>query len=257
MALTYGLKSPRDLFEKVKRDAQLLVQDLTSDKFFNFVVTGYSIIDWVKNDPSISQPVKSAVINLYTDPWIKVCGDLANASKHFTLDEPKRTPITASAESHKGHVSSPSPLRTRLCTWSCVKGFCCAKTGRAKTSPVASMRRVSVLRNLIATSQGCRGLRRNYGEILPHFSGRGLFKCVMPDILPAAARNKPELGNLPPWPCPRRSCSNWTPPIVVTVLPAPPAWIPPCPLEVPTKTCQEAKISRSEMTRTPCTINWK
>jgi hypothetical protein len=100
MALTYGLKSPRDLLEKLKRDAKLLVQDITSDKFFNFVVTGYSIIDWVRNDASISQSAKSAVNNLYNDPWIKVCGDLANASKHFTLD--KRKPITASAESHKG-----------------------------------------------------------------------------------------------------------------------------------------------------------
>src|SRR5208337_4736823 len=67
--------------------------------------------------------------------------------------------------------SSPSPSRTRPCTWSRVKGFCCAQAGRAKTSPIASMRRVSVFRNLIATSQGSRGLRRIYGTILPQIGG--------------------------------------------------------------------------------------
>ena len=64
MALTYGLRNPRDLLDKLKRDASLLAQGVTSDKFFNFVITGYSIIDWVKNDTSISQSARSAVENL-------------------------------------------------------------------------------------------------------------------------------------------------------------------------------------------------
>jgi hypothetical protein len=46
MTLTFGLETPRDLLEKLKRDAALLREEATSDKFFNFVVTGYSIIDW-------------------------------------------------------------------------------------------------------------------------------------------------------------------------------------------------------------------
>jgi len=37
----------------------------------------------------------------------------------------------------------------------------------AKTSPITRMRRVSVFRNLIPPSQGCRRLRRVYGVILP------------------------------------------------------------------------------------------
>lgn len=99
MALTYGLRNPRDLLDKLKRDASLLAQGVTSDKFFNFVITGYSIIDWVKNDTSISQSARSAVENLYKDRWIKACGDLATAGKHFTLTS--RKPITSKAESHK------------------------------------------------------------------------------------------------------------------------------------------------------------
>jgi hypothetical protein len=100
MSLTYGLRGARDLLEKLKRDAALLDREVTSDNFFNFVVTGYSIIDWVKNDTSISQSARSAVGNLRDDRWIKVCGDLAIASKHFTLTT--RKPITSGAESHEG-----------------------------------------------------------------------------------------------------------------------------------------------------------
>jgi len=57
-----------------------------------------------------------------------------------------------------------------------VKGFCCALADRAKTSPIASMRRVIVFQNLIATSQACRGRRRVYGEILPQMRGIGDFR---------------------------------------------------------------------------------
>jgi hypothetical protein len=37
---------------------------------------------------------------MYQDRWIKICGDIATASKHFTLDT--RQPITARAESTRG-----------------------------------------------------------------------------------------------------------------------------------------------------------
>ncbi len=53
MALTFGLRTPRDLLEKLERDAALINDEVTSDRFFNFVVTGYSMVDWIKNDSSI------------------------------------------------------------------------------------------------------------------------------------------------------------------------------------------------------------
>jgi hypothetical protein len=40
------------------------------------------------------------VQGLYNDHWLKVCGDLATASQHFTLTQ--RMPITASASSARG-----------------------------------------------------------------------------------------------------------------------------------------------------------
>lgn len=100
MSLTYGLATAKDLLEKLERDAALLDEEVTSDRFFNFVVTGYSLIDWVKNDPSVPSAARTAVSSLYSDPWLQVCGDIANASKHFVLK--KRTPITAGTTSKQG-----------------------------------------------------------------------------------------------------------------------------------------------------------
>ncbi len=96
MTLTFGLNTPRDLLEKLKRDAALLSKEVTSDRFFNFVVTGYSIIDWVKNGDSVPATAKAAVAGMYGEPWIKICGDLANASKHFKLTT--RVPLTSKVE---------------------------------------------------------------------------------------------------------------------------------------------------------------
>ena len=100
MSLTYGLSSANGLLGKLRRDAALFDEEVTSDRFFNFVVTGYSLIDWVKNDPSVPTAAKSAVSSLYSDAWLKVCGDLATASKHFILT--MRVPVTADASSKRG-----------------------------------------------------------------------------------------------------------------------------------------------------------
>jgi hypothetical protein len=54
MSLTYGLQSARDLFAKLQRDAATLDKEVSSDNFFNFVVTGYSLVDWIEKDPSVS-----------------------------------------------------------------------------------------------------------------------------------------------------------------------------------------------------------
>jgi hypothetical protein len=101
MALTPGLHCARDLHAKLQRDAVLLKEAVTEDRFFNFVVTGWSLIDWVKNDPTIpaSATAQPAVDGLYNDIWLKVCGDLATASKHFKLQQ--RKPITGSATTRR------------------------------------------------------------------------------------------------------------------------------------------------------------
>ena len=102
MSLTFGLSSFRDLLAKLERDAQKLKsEEVNSDYFFNFVVTGYSLIDWVKHDPTVPASAKQSVQTLYADRWIKICGDLANASKHFSLTS--RTPLVASTDVESGY----------------------------------------------------------------------------------------------------------------------------------------------------------
>lgn len=91
MSRTYGLKSASDLLAKLDRDAELLRECVSSDRFFNFVVTAYSLADWVQNDPAVPQPAKSDLKRFRSTTAIKICRDLANASKHFQLD-PKRNP---------------------------------------------------------------------------------------------------------------------------------------------------------------------
>ncbi len=103
MALTFGFNSIRDLLAKLERDAKILEEkEVTGDAFFNFVITGYSMIDWVKKDPSVPASAKAASVvqGLYADQWLKVCGDLATAAKHFTLTQ--RVPITDSAKTESG-----------------------------------------------------------------------------------------------------------------------------------------------------------
>jgi hypothetical protein len=99
MALTYGLLSARSLYEKLQRDAKALKEEVNSDRFFNFVVTGYSLIDWVKKIRQFHKQLKLPLKIFTDDQWIKTCRDLANASKHFTLNYP---PITSSATSEQG-----------------------------------------------------------------------------------------------------------------------------------------------------------
>src|ERR1039458_8605023 len=107
MTLTFDLKSTRDLVGKLQRDPEALEEEVTSDRLFNFVLTGYSMIDWIKNDPNIPATAKTGPVvdGLRNDQWLRACGDLANSCKHFTLA--KREAVTVSAESARGYGAGP------------------------------------------------------------------------------------------------------------------------------------------------------
>jgi hypothetical protein len=100
MALTFGFSSIRDVLAKLERDAAALDEEVSGDRFFNFVVTGYSMIDWVKNDPTVPASAKLEVQYLHSDRYLRVCGDLATAVKHFRLT--RRAPKVVSADSERG-----------------------------------------------------------------------------------------------------------------------------------------------------------
>ncbi len=102
MSLTSGLRSAKELLEKLHRDAALLDDEVSSDRFYNFAVTGYSMVDWVRNDPTVPAAAKTQpeIDGLRNNRWIQICGDIATANKHFTLNQ--RVPITGSVSAEQG-----------------------------------------------------------------------------------------------------------------------------------------------------------
>lgn len=103
MSRTFGLRTVSDLFAKLEREAGKLRQEVSSDDFFNFVVTAYSLADWIQNDPSVDASAIADLHRFRSSPCIRICRDLANSSKHFILD-PRRnpTPKVESASSDQG-----------------------------------------------------------------------------------------------------------------------------------------------------------
>ena len=56
------------------------------DEIYAFFQNCYHIKDWIKNDPQLSASVRGQVENHITQsPELRVCADLCNAQKHFTL----------------------------------------------------------------------------------------------------------------------------------------------------------------------------
>lgn len=87
MTRIFKLASIYDIYEKLQRDSAALGDEVTIERVFNFVATAYFMIEWVRNDPSVSQKIKNHGIidELYNDHWLKVCGELAAGRQHFKL----------------------------------------------------------------------------------------------------------------------------------------------------------------------------
>lgn len=78
--LTYNLSCPYDLLEKLRVDVKLFEKQATSYLFFNLVITGWHIRDWIKNNESIPKDAQEAAKRMRNDRYISICRDLANAS---------------------------------------------------------------------------------------------------------------------------------------------------------------------------------
>jgi hypothetical protein len=102
MSLTYSFETAKDLLEKLRREANGLTEEVTGDKFFNFVITAYHITDWIKSDPSVPASAKNDIGSMYQNTYVAICRDLANSSKHFSLLANYPNRVTDSAESEQG-----------------------------------------------------------------------------------------------------------------------------------------------------------
>ena len=65
-----------------------LEAEVTSDTYFNFVITAYHLCDWIKADTTVPAGARAALGALRKQLPIRVCRDLANGSKHFQLTYP-------------------------------------------------------------------------------------------------------------------------------------------------------------------------
>lgn len=78
----FEIASPRDLLNKAKRDYEQMKTDTSTDAVFNFFVTTYHVVDYVKALGTVSS---SSIDQHYTDDDFKMCQFLCNKGKHIKL----------------------------------------------------------------------------------------------------------------------------------------------------------------------------
>lgn len=91
----FDLRTPRDMFEKARREHARLQSECTIDNVFNFFVTVNHIADYASNAPNLHQ-VK--LESFRKDQDLEDCRDLCNKGKHLRL-------------THKGRVDPTTAVR--------------------------------------------------------------------------------------------------------------------------------------------------
>ena len=102
MPLTFGLQDASDMLAKLHHEHERLEREVSSYNLFNFVVTAYHLIEWVKRDPAVPA-TKRDLDSIRKDTYIAVCRDLANANKHFKLNQGYKGQVTSEATSRSGY----------------------------------------------------------------------------------------------------------------------------------------------------------
>lgn len=114
MSLSFGMNSPRDLLEKVRRDlvrletaASAQVEEQISDALFDFAVAVTSLKDWLKKQSSSAFTDQDVENHVRGSVALSSFRDIANAGKHrgITRYSPSISEVSASATA----VIIPSP----------------------------------------------------------------------------------------------------------------------------------------------------
>ncbi|MBN1299615.1 MAG: hypothetical protein JW995_00205 [Melioribacteraceae bacterium] len=86
MSQLHDFSSPRNLYEKLLRDAQRLSSDITGDNIFNFVSTAFHLQHWIKNSPLVGSEVMKRILRrISSSEYIKHCQNIARAKEHFKI----------------------------------------------------------------------------------------------------------------------------------------------------------------------------
>jgi hypothetical protein len=98
MSIIQTYEEPIDIYVKLVREGQRLWTsnniDDKSDHLFNFCVTSLSLRDWCIKHLKLTGKQRSDFLDYHSaDKYLKYCGDIANMSKHLTLDAGRATNI--------------------------------------------------------------------------------------------------------------------------------------------------------------------
>lgn len=87
-------ENPTHLLEKLERNRWRVWEALkheqevdVGDGFFDFCVTAHALRDWVRKDPAWREPIGGLDALCNRTKELTVCRDIANANKHFGLNE--------------------------------------------------------------------------------------------------------------------------------------------------------------------------
>ena len=79
--------TPRNLYEKLRRDNEKLDNEISGVNLFNFVSTAFHLQHWIKNSPLISSEVVKRILRrIGRDNYIKHCQNIARAKEHFKVE---------------------------------------------------------------------------------------------------------------------------------------------------------------------------
>jgi hypothetical protein len=78
----FELGTPRDMYRKAERELERMKSALNTDTIFNFFVTAYHIMDYVKRQGTVSS---AAIDSMYDDDDFKMCNFICNKGKHLVL----------------------------------------------------------------------------------------------------------------------------------------------------------------------------
>lgn len=95
MLVTHSFHTPRNLYEKLTRDAQKLDMEISGDNMFNFLSTACHLSEWIKKSaPTKSnETIKRINKMLQEDENLKLCKEILKAAKHFeiVIDEKEKS----------------------------------------------------------------------------------------------------------------------------------------------------------------------
>jgi hypothetical protein len=87
MAQSYNFQTPRDLYNKLCRDAEKLDVVIDGDYLFNFISTAHHLQDWIKRSPLMSSTtIKRFLKRLHQDKNVQICSDIVRADSHFEIN---------------------------------------------------------------------------------------------------------------------------------------------------------------------------